>query len=211
MTKTTRKTLGEVSHDLSKDTTKYDMLEVAHAVCANTREDLQACARIHNPIMDMDEYYIMMVLVKDNIEDKLGRRVFCALAFMPKPRPDQAVWLYNKMSDRIERLWVLPNAATMAYISEMSWVGPRYESMKRWSDAFFEKKFWKLIRQEQDRPDLLTEDEAFSINLDELVKRAGDGVESIRAKTRDSIQTDAEEFIDSQKPVASKNISNHSR
>jgi hypothetical protein len=187
------------------------MLEVAHAVCETTIEDLRECATIHNPIFDMDEYYIVLVLVKDSMDDKLTRRKFYGYPFMPKPRPDQSVWLYNKKSDKIVRLWVLPNAATMAYISERSWVAPRYETMKQWSDAFFAKKFWEFIRQQQKRNDLLSEDEALALNFDELIQRGEDDIDSIRAKPLDSIKAEAEEFIDAQKVVVSKDCINGSR
>jgi len=206
-----RKTAGELAHEISKDTTKYDMLEVGHAVCEDIPDEIYKCIDAHNPIFDMDEYYVVMLIVKDSLNDKLWRRKFYAYPFMPKPRPNQSVFLYNKPLDRIKRLWVLPNAAAMSMLSELVVVDPNYYTMKKWSDAFFEKKFWETIREEQNRKDLLSEDEALSINWDKLVKAREENITSLRAQSTNETQVHANEFIDARNAITLQESNNNSR
>lgn len=165
-----RLTAGELSLKASSDTTRYKSLEVAHALTEDIAVELMKCAHRHNPIFNEKEYCIGYVIASDPLIKNVMRKKFFAMLYLPSPRPNQAVFLYNKVQDRFtKRLWVLPNAATMAELSEMSVVDPKYKTMKGWCDAFFDLNFWPYIRK-QHGIDMLSESEYLNAHREELIK-----------------------------------------
>jgi hypothetical protein len=164
-------TLGQVHNKLIADTTKYNAFEVGYALIQDIAEELMKCALRHEPIFDEDEYCVGFVLAADPIfKETMMRRKFFAYLYLPSPRPNQCIFLYNKKKQQfIKRLWTLPNAATMAELSEMSIVDRRYRDMKGWCDAFFKLKFWEYIR-EQHKIDMLSESEYLKVNREKLIK-----------------------------------------
>jgi hypothetical protein len=166
---TQRKTAGELSLKASQDTTKYDSLEVGHALCEDIYQELALCAQNHLKIIDEPEFFLVMVLASDPLIKGVMRRKFYAWPYLPKPRPNQSCFLFRKIDDSIRRLWVLPNAATMAELSSLGYVSPQYQKMKAWSIAFYEGTFWEYIRYEN-HSDWLSEKEYLDRNREELIK-----------------------------------------
>ena len=163
-------TAGQLSLKASMDETKYDSREVGHALTEDIAKELAECAHKHNAIFDEDKFCVGYVIAGDSLLKNLMRRKFFAMLYLPSPRPNQAVFLYNKTADRFEkRLWVLPNAATMAELSESPIVHTAYKPMKAWSDAFFDGTFWPFIRK-QHHIDMLSEIEYLNANKEKLIK-----------------------------------------
>src|ERR1700704_428102 len=101
-----RQTAGELSLKAKSDTTKYDALEIGHALADDIMPQLRQCIENHKTIIDENEFCIVMLISKDTLISNLQRRKFYAWPFLPKPRPNQSVFLYNKGLDRItHRLW----------------------------------------------------------------------------------------------------------
>lgn len=141
---TQRITAGELSKKALSDTTKYDALEVGHALADEIAPQLRLCIENHKDIIDENEFCIVMIIAKDPLISNLMRRKFYAWPYLPKPRPNQSVFLYNKALDTItHRLWILPSDMVMAELHSLSYVDARYQTLKAWSDAFY--KGWKLI------------------------------------------------------------------
>lgn len=197
-----RKTAGQLSLEAASDTTKYDPLEIGHALTDDVGKELYECARRHRNIFDENEYCVGFVLAGDPLIKNVLRRKFFAMLYLPSPRPNQSIFLYNKQLDQItKRLWVLPNANMMAYLSETVIVDAKYKTMKAWSDAFFTgwqydkasdkwinyepTNFFKYIRQ-MHNINLPSEKEFLNANREELIK-AG-------AKESSSVPTDSFDF-----------------
>lgn len=185
-----RKTAGELSRQASSDSTKYDPLEVGHALKEDVEAQLYEAARRHRHIFDEKEYCVGFVIAGDPLIKNLMRRKFFATLFLPKPRPNQSIFLYDKERDEItKRLWVLPDAEMMAVLSENSLVSHQYRTMKMWSDAFFkgwvyEKEtdrwintrphhFFDVIRRESNIK-MLSESEYLEANREKLIQSLGD-------------------------------------
>lgn len=167
---TERKTAGELSIKAALDNTRYDALEIGHALADEVEKELYVCARRHIPIFDEQEYCVGYVIAADPLIKNVMRRKFFAMLYMPSPRPNQSVFLYNKAMDKLVKcLWVLPNPATMAELSELTIVDKKYRRMKAWCDAFFDLKFWPFIRK-QNNINLLSEIEYLKANREELIK-----------------------------------------
>lgn len=177
---------GELSQKARSDTTKYDALEVGHALADDIYPHLRQCIENHKTIIDENEFCIVMLIAKDPLICNLQRRKFYAWPYLPKPRPNQSVFLYNKGKDEItHRLWVLPSDAVMAELHSLSVVDKRYATMKAWSDAFYkgweydkETKnfynsdpfhFWNYVRADQ-KINMPSEHEYFLQHREELIQ-----------------------------------------
>jgi hypothetical protein len=166
-----RKTAGELSKKAFSDTTKYDAREVGHAMADDIGIHLRESIEKHKNIINENEFCVVMVIAKDPLISNLKRRKFYCWPYLPSPRPNQAVFLYNKGLDKItKRLWVLPSDMVMAELAgSQIVVNKRYATMQAWSVAFFKGTFWEYIRHEHDI-NMPSEREYFLAHREELIK-----------------------------------------
>lgn len=171
MTIIERKTAGELANKALSDNTNYNMLELGHALCDDIEEQLNICIGNYKNMIDEDEFCVVMQYALDPLIKNVKRRKFFCWPYLPSPRPDQTVFLYNKKLDKIiKRLWVLPSAARMAQLASTKCFVPKeYQTMQAWSVAFFKGQFWEYIRYDQ-QINLLSEKEYISAHRDELLK-----------------------------------------
>ncbi len=166
-----RKTAGELANQALKDTTKYDAREIAHAVTDDIEKHLYESIEKYKDKIEQDEFCVVMVIATDPLIHNLKRRKFYCWPWLPSPRPNQAVFLYNKPYDRIiKRLWVLPCAQTMAELATSNLIVHKtYQTMQAWSVAFFKGTFWDFVRHHSDIK-MLSQEEHFELARQELLK-----------------------------------------
>src|SRR6185503_19497483 len=145
-------TAGQLQKKAKSDTTDYNLLELGHAVTDDILEELRTCREIHNKIFDENEYCIVRQGALDPLLCTVKRYKYYGWLYLPKPRPDQTVFLYNKATDTFtKRLWSLPSAARMAQLASTTTIVPKeYKEMQAWSVAFFKGTFWEYIRYQHD-------------------------------------------------------------
>ncbi len=198
---TKRKTAGELSLQARSDKTKYDELEVAHALTEDIAEQLSICAHRHNSIFNEQEYCVGYVLASDPLIKGIMRKKYFAMLYLPSPRPEQSVFLYNKTKDQFtKRLWVLPSAAAMAVLSEMPTPPIKYLKMKGWCDAFFNKTFWPYIRKEHGI-DMLSELEYLNMYREELIKAGAQEVYPYPAESFDFSKISVKKIVDTKTTI----------
>lgn len=199
---TERQTAGELSKKAWADNTKYDALEVGHAMADDISVHLEQCIKNHYNIFDEKEFCVVMVIAKDPLIENLIRRKFYAWPYLPKPRPNQAVFLYNKALDRItKRLWVLPSDVVMAELAGTNIiVHKRYQTMQAWSVAFFKGTFWEYIRHEHSI-NMPSEHEYFLANKDKLIQAGGQLPDSDLSEAFDFSKIHIKNVIDTQESV----------
>ncbi len=199
---TQRITAGELSKKAQADTTKYDAMEVGHALVEDIPTLLRESIELHRDIIDEPEFCVVMVIAKDPLIKNLMRRKFYCWPYLPKPRPNQAVFLYNKGLDRItKRLWVLPSDMVMAELAGTNIiVHKRYETMQAWSVAFFKGQFWEFIRY-QHKIDMPSEHEYFLAHRDELLKCGGKLPNATDTEAFDFDKIAIEKVVDTQQAV----------
>lgn len=194
----TRKTAGELAKKALEDTTKYQALEVGHAMSDDIGVHLMESSRKHHAVFDEDEYCVVMVLAKDPLIKNVIRRKFYCWPYLPSPRPNQAVFLYNKPLDRImKRLWVLPSDMVMAELASNIIVDKRYQTMQAWSVAFFEGKFWEYIRHEHNIS-MPSEKEYFLANREKLIQAGCKIPDSTFSEPFDFSKISIEKIVDTQ-------------
>ena len=194
-------TAGSLSYKASHDSTKYDSLEVGHALTDDIAKELMICAHRHRDIFDEEEYCVGYLIAGDPLIHNLMRRKFFAFLYLPSPRPNQCVFLYNKTMDQFtKRLWTLPNAWTMACLSEMTYVDPQLKEMKKWSDSFYKLRFWEDIRK-QHNIKMLSEIEYLNANREKLIQGGCKEVQSPVADPFDFSKVTVNKVIDPLKPI----------
>ena len=172
-----RKTAGELSLKVASDSTKYDLLEVGHALTDGVVEQLIISAQKHEEIFEIDEFCLILVIAGDPLIKGIRRHKYAAFPFLPKPRPQQAVFLYNRHRQDLKRLWSLPDAKVMAICSEMHQVAPQWQNTKLWCDAFFTGEFFDVIRK-QHRISMLSEAEHLDAHREKLIESTGEELSS---------------------------------
>lgn len=195
---TKRKTAGEISNKLKSDKTKYNALEVGHAMSDDIEKHLYEAAKTYHNMIDEKEFCVVMIIAKDPLINNLVRRKFYCWPYLPSPRPNQAVFLYNKHLGKItKRLWILPSDMVMAELASLAVVDTRYKTMQAWSCAFFDGKFWEYIRYEHNI-DMLSETEYLSKHREELIKAGCKLPDSHRAEPFDFSKIHIKNVIDTQ-------------
>jgi hypothetical protein len=213
-----RKTAGELVVKAASDSTKYNALEVGHALCEDVLEQLQICADKHKSIINEPEFCVVMLLADDVLIKGVLRRKFYAWPYLPNPRPRQSCFLFRKSDNSLTRLWVLPDAITMSIASEMSNIAPKWRSMKEWSDAFYKgwtngfkdgqpalinkdpSYFFNLIRK-QSGITLLSEHEYLNAHREELIKAGCKQIESLPSEPFDFSKISIDKIIDTKTAV----------
>ncbi len=173
-----RKTVGALAVQCANDSTNYKAREIGQEMVEDNsiEEGLYECIRRHNPIFDEDEYCVGYVIASDPLICGVMRRKFFAMLYLPSPRPEQTVFLYNKRLDRITKfLWCLPAAASN---NPNAWTMERlytqdppkeYLRMKAWTHAFYDGCFWEFIRH-HNKIDMLSESEYLRAHREEFIK-----------------------------------------
>lgn len=203
-----RLTAGELSKKAASDTTKYDALEVGHALSDDIGSQLRIAIENHKNIIDENEFCVVMVIAKDPLICNLQRRKFYCWPYLPSPRPNQSVFLYNKGKDQItHRLWVLPSDVVMAELATCGYVDPRYQTMQAWSIAFFKGRFWEYVRYDQ-KIDMLSEKEYLNAHRQELID-AGCQVSNGRvAEPFDFSKVTIEKIVDTKTAIGNQDLLN---
>lgn len=202
-----RKTAGELSHEAQKDKTDYNVLEVAHAICDDIGKELRICIENHKKIIDEEEFCIVRVIAKDPLINTLTRYKYYAWPYLPSPRPDQAVFLYNKSLDCItKRLWVLPNAFKMAQLASTNVIVPKeYQTMQAWSVAFYKGTFWEYVRHDQ-KITMLSEHEYFLAHREELIKAGCKPLDPSFSEAFDFSKIQVEKIVDTKTAMPNQGI-----
>ena len=196
-----RQTAGELSKKAWKDNTKYDALEVGHAMADDIMVHLRESISKHYHLFDENEFCVVMVIAKDPLIENLIRRKFYCWPFLPKPRPNQAVFYYTKHNDELKRLWVLPSDMVMSELAGTNIiVHKRYETMQAWSVAFFKGTFWEYIRHES-KIDMPSEKEYFLANREKLIQAGGHVPNSDDTESFDFSKIQVNKVVDTETTV----------
>lgn len=213
---TKRKTAGELALKASSDNTKYDPLEIGHALTDDVMEQLKICAQRHKDVFDEDEYFLILVVAGDPLIKGIRRHKYAAFIHMPKPRPQQSCFLYNKVTGKIKRLWSLPDAKVMATISQMSYVDKKWRNTKGWCDAFFTgwlydkdtesiintdpTYFFNYIRKQHDIKHL-SESEYLDANREKLIKSGCQETNAVLSDPFDFSKVTIEKIVDTKTAI----------
>lgn len=210
MNPNTHLTAGEISRKIMKDRTKYNALEVGHAMIEEIDKHIEESIENHLNYLDfegkfpfrlIDEFCVVMVIAKDPLIKNVIRRKFYCSPFLPSPRPNQAVFEYSVSLGRItKRLWVLPSDIVMAEIASLSLVDRKYKTMQAWSIAFFSGTFWEYIRHESGTK-MLSQYEYLSQHRQELIEAGCKLFDPDFSQPFDFDKIQIKKVIDSQNPV----------
>ena len=113
------KTAGQIQNELiKKDLGKLNPDELGVSSTDAIWQEVYNCAIKHEETFSVKKYCVIMQYAKDPLLCTVVRRVFYAWPYLPDPRPEQSVWLYDMHDNSFRLLWALPDAAAMAILSE---------------------------------------------------------------------------------------------
>jgi hypothetical protein len=210
VSKKTRVSAGELSRKALADETKYDALDIGHAMADDIGKHLEECIETHlkyideegkHPYQMLDQFCVVMVIAKDNLIKNVIRRKFYCCPFLPSPRPNQAVFLYMKSAGKIvRRLWVLPSDMVMSELASLAVVDKTYKTMQAWSVAFFEGKFWEYVRYESGTT-MVSQQEYLSQHREELIESGCKLLDPDYTKAFDFDKIHIKKVIDTQEAI----------
>lgn len=172
----TTNTAGEKANKALKDEAKYNPQDIAHGMAEDIFKGLQESVELYYPHIEQEQFCAVYVRAADPLIPNLIRNKFYCWPWLPKPRPDQGVFLFDKrVNNFTKRLWVLPPPHTMAELasSQELLMAEPYRNMRDWSVAFFKGTFWEFIRYQHDI-DMLSQDEYMKLHGKELFEPDGD-------------------------------------
>lgn len=189
-------TAGQLANKALKDNTRYQAYEVGEAIVSDDGKQFEKIINTYRDMIGEDEFCAVKLIAEDPLLKNLKRQKFYCWPYLPSPRPNQAVFLYNKKTDKMKRLWVLPNALTMAELASVTYrVHPSWETMQAWSVAFFKGNFWQFIRW-QHGIDMLSQEEFIALHRDELIKAGSQLFNPDRAEPFDFSKIGPDKVID---------------
>lgn len=207
-----KKTIGETAFKAAKDTTNYKAKEVGHALVEDNSvaDGLRASIELHKHLTSEKEFCVGYVIASDPLIKGVMRRKFFCWLYLPMPRPEQAIFLYNKELDEItKRLWVLPaayssnpDAWTMEKLYQAPVVPKGYETMKEWSEAFYDGHFYEFIRK-QHNIDMLSESEYLNANREKLIKAGCKEIKSGLSESFDFSKITINKIVDTKNALVS--------
>ena len=166
----TRMTAGQLSLKAAADNTKYDPYDIGYELSEKeVLKNVLICAENHVDTFDEDEYCIVMLVASDCMLKNLVRMKYYAWPYLPSPRPNQSVFLFNKKTQKMKFLWSLPNPEIMARLSESIVVKKELKRMKGWCDSFYDFSFWHHIR-DQHKINMPSESEYLILNREKLIQ-----------------------------------------
>ena len=197
-------TAGSLANKAARDTTVHCAYELGEEWCKDLDEQVNDTIKRHAEVFsELDQYCIVMQYASDVLISNCKRRKFFAFPFLPKTRPSQTVWLFDKPSDKYIRLWSLPPADTLATLSIINGVASEYQRMQLWCKWFYRPDFHDKIREQyaQQNPGqpaikLMTEREHLKIVAEKRPESRGEDMSPIISNPFDAARVNPEQAID---------------
>lgn len=220
---THRLTVGAQSLLAQKDNTKHDPYEIGEALCSDLLQQVWQCIDAHYDVIDEPEFCVVCLIGTDCLIKGIKRRKFYAWPYLPMPRPNQICFFYSKRNDSVFRLWSLPDAKTLAIVSESKTVTKDWALTKFWADAFFidakpgsKGQFHKAIRHTSKQfhgvqVDLESESEFLSANREKLIKAGCKQVDASFADAFDFSKVTVNKVVNSKAACVDKLSLDHFR
>lgn len=177
-----KKTTAQISNELMKDRTKYKSMEVAEQQLLSLPKQLEELIERAEKELEEDTFALVMILKKDFRMPYVVKRIFFYSAFLPKPMPDQAVWVYNRKTQKLTFMWSLPEPEGCAYLSYMVQVDPKWKRTADWCKGYFNKTLIDQRRKETGVK-LETESEFLELNRNKLTNALSNYQEGLLADT----------------------------
>lgn len=198
-----KETVGECHKKALADHTNYDSREVGEHLTKDILENIWECVDRNKQFLDVDQFCVVQLLCDDCFVNNVKRIKYYAWPFLPNPRPRQTVFLYDRRSEKVRRIWSLPSAPTMEWLYQTLVVPAEWRCVQRWSKLFYDsmwpvqkqKQFFDGIRKDA-QINMLSEGE----HVDMMQKLSGEKTDVLK----DQIDTIAPEAFDFDKALGNE-------
>ncbi len=111
-----RQKVGKISYDLwNKKPEAADPYEQMREQLSDYDKELFSCLEQAKKTYPGD-FYVVVITKKERLMPNVMRNYFFARSTCPTPDYDQTVYLYTKVDDSVEFLWVIPSKQACLYM-----------------------------------------------------------------------------------------------
>jgi len=111
-----RKNVGELSLELSKkEPAKHTAIDQMREQLKDYEKNIHECVKSNLGKFDGD-FYVVCLTKKERLMQNVLRGYFFARQSCPTPDYDQAVYRYVRADNRLDFLWVIPDAAAVNFM-----------------------------------------------------------------------------------------------
>jgi len=166
------------------DPTKVDTMEVGEAMVESLDQELIDCIERGKKNLSDPSFAIVQILKKDRFFQNGIKRIFLYSAFLPKPTFDQAVWIYDRRSDKCTFMWSIPDRECAAMLSALISVDKNWKRTADWCKSLY-KNPQELIdqRRKETKVFLETEKEYLQSHSEELTRAFDDYIKTFTSNS----------------------------
>lgn len=152
-----KKTAGQISSELSLKTPETrDPIELQREMHKDYEKHMQIC--IDTSLKEfVGDFFIIVITKKERLMQNILRNYFFGRETCPSPDYDQTVYKYDRGSDTIQFIWVVPSKDTCVLLKENAMHVVPEERILRdfvldFADGTLFKKMKKLNGEKYDSP-----------------------------------------------------------
>lgn len=166
------------------DPTKVKSMEVAREMVNTVEQELIDCIERGKKKLSDPSFAVVQLTKKDYFFQNGLKREFLFSAFLPKPTFDQAVWVYDRRTDKCTFMWSIPDRECAASLCEMISVSKEWKRSADWCKMLYKDP--QLIidrRRAETKIDLETEKEYLELHREELTRALDDYIKTLAANS----------------------------
>jgi hypothetical protein len=143
-------TTSAIANKLLEKEPVVSSMEVSAALLETLPLELDKCAKNGiEALPGVDYFSIIQIMMSDINNPYVMKRLFMYYPFLPKPKPDMAVWEFCAKDGSLNFLWSLPDPFTCVYASYLVGVGKEWQSTARWCRDFYDGTLIDNVRKEK--------------------------------------------------------------
>lgn len=158
--KNKRETVGKISTDLlAKSSDKHTVVDQMKEQLSEYEKHAYNCVETHKNRF-IDNFYVTVITKKEKLTPNVIRHYFLARQSCPTPDYDQTVYIYNRIKDELQFLWVIPSKYTCLYLMKYRADLPQEEwallkFVLDYNDGTLFRKAKELNGEKPDTPELI--------------------------------------------------------
>lgn len=144
-----RETVGKISRDLllKNEVVTHSAEEQMREQLTDYEKNVIECIEKHKKIFT-DDFYVIVETKKEKLMSNVIRSFFFGRLSCPTPNYDQTVYKYDRLLDKLELIWVIPDRISSKYMAEnVSKIPPEKYSLLSYVLKFADGTLFKLSKE----------------------------------------------------------------
>jgi len=144
-----KKTVGAISSELLLDADdQHSVVEQMEEQLSEWDVEVFNCVEAHKKVWPNKDFYIIVITKAERLMPNVFRNYFLARLSCPTPDYDQVVYKYDKASDIVNFVWVIPSRDACIYLKEHALeVAEEERDLLEYVLKFSDGTLWKVCKQ----------------------------------------------------------------